>query len=396
MISYDEALEQYYILKSNYENEVQENKKNILKNNNLSKREKRMEYLKLKPKCINCERPVGSIFKTVTTSQEGEKTKTRNLVAICGDRENPCSLKITLNSGIVNSYMNVIEELENDIKKTKENIILSKNKLLFGYIDEEIALAQFDKYKEEIKDLSTLLNYIMSEYTNVTDNKEKKKMLDQKTSQSYQYIKSIQECMSNFNAENNSQFVVDAVNIYINNLRPLLKEIMGLKYSNYLVEHDDKQNSCVLIQQKNTISQLNYVLEEPKVIDFRFGEEKRKRREEEQRKEEQQRRRQQQEEERDQEPPKQRQRTQRKKQGNMEFVQEQPYEEVDEEQLKLEQQLVLEGKICPSALKTPENCVKKSDFMKQARIFHPDKNTDCPEIATKKFQILQKKCANVI
>lgn len=273
MVSYDEALNEYYALKSKYEEDIQKNKNSILRNKNLSKREKRMEYLKLKPKCVNCQRPVGSIFKTVAVSQEGEKIKSRKLVALCGDREKPCNLKITLNSGMVDSYLSFIQDIEKDIHKTKDNIILSKNKLLFGYIDEETALTEFDKYKEEIKDLSTLLNYIMSEYVNVTDNKEREKMLVQKTIQSYQYIKSIQECMSNFDAENNSQYVNDAVNIYVNNLCPILKEIMGLKYHNYLVEHEEKQKQsmCCLIQQKNTISQLNYVLEEPSVIDFSYG-----------------------------------------------------------------------------------------------------------------------------
>lgn len=277
MVSYDEALNEYYSLKSKYEDDIQKSKMNILRNKNLSKREKRMEYLKLKPKCINCGRPVGSIFKSVAHSQEGEKTKIRNLVALCGDKEKPCGLKITLNSGIVNSYESFIKDIENDIKKTKDNIILSKNKLLFGYIDEETVLTEFDNYKEEIKDLSALLNYIMTDYINSTDNREKNKLLEQKKVQSYEYITQIKECMSNFNAENNSQYVVDAVNIYVNNLRPLLNEIIGLKYNNYLVEYDVKENIYSLIQQKNTISQLNYVLEEPKVIDFRYGDGKQNR-----------------------------------------------------------------------------------------------------------------------
>jgi len=353
MVSYDDALNEYYSLKLKYEDSIQKNKMIILKNKNLSKREKRMEYLKLKPPCVNCERSVGTIFKNIAVSQEGEKTKMRELVAFCGDRENPCSLKIRLNSGLVNSYESFIKDIENDIKKTKDDIILAKNKLLFGYIDEETALTLFEKYKDEINDLSSLLNYIMSEYIDSTDNKERNNVLKQKTVQSYEYIDQIKECMSNFNAENNSQFVMDAVHIYVNHLQPLLKEIMGLKYNNYLVEYDAKEDSYSLIQQKNTITQMSYVLEEPKVIDFRYGEEKRNR-------EEQQK-------------------------------------EREEEERKEEEQIIEDGKTkCPSALKNPVPCEKKSDYINQAKIFHPDKNVDCPEVATRKFQKLQTVCRDFV
>jgi hypothetical protein len=131
-VAYDEAVDEYYTLKSNYEEEIQKNKKEILNNPRLSKREKRMEYLKLKPKCVVCQRPVGSIFKNVVVSSqengtegatdEGSKLKTRNLIALCGDRENPCSLKITLNSGDIvsisdgafNGFNGVISSVKGD------------------------------------------------------------------------------------------------------------------------------------------------------------------------------------------------------------------------------------------------------------------------------------------
>jgi ribosomal protein S14 len=59
-----EALNEYFKLKLKYETQIKENKKKIINNQALSNREKRSEYLKLKPKCINCKRPSGTIFKT--------------------------------------------------------------------------------------------------------------------------------------------------------------------------------------------------------------------------------------------------------------------------------------------------------------------------------------------
>jgi hypothetical protein len=43
---------------------------------------------------------------------------------------------------------------------------------------------------------------------------------------------------------------------------------------------------------------------------------------------------------------------------------------------------------CPSEGETPKSCVNKTHYRYQTRIFHPDKNIDCVEDATKKFQQL--------
>ena len=60
-----ESLNEYFKLKQKYEAEIAANKKRIINNSTLSNREKRSEFMKLKPKCINCKRPGGSIFKVL-------------------------------------------------------------------------------------------------------------------------------------------------------------------------------------------------------------------------------------------------------------------------------------------------------------------------------------------
>ena len=60
-----ESLNEYFKLKQKYEAEIAANKKRIINNPTLSNREKRSEFMKLKPKCINCKRPGGSIFKVL-------------------------------------------------------------------------------------------------------------------------------------------------------------------------------------------------------------------------------------------------------------------------------------------------------------------------------------------
>lgn len=48
--------------------------------------------------------------------------------------------------------------------------------------------------------------------------------------------------------------------------------------------------------------------------------------------------------------------------------------------------------ICPSKNKVPSICNSKKDYLKQAIIFHPDKNKDCQQEATEKFQLLKNLC----
>ena len=60
----DNVVNEYYKLKNKYETEINNNKRRIINNKSLSNKEKRSEFQKLKPKCVNCHRPGGTIFST--------------------------------------------------------------------------------------------------------------------------------------------------------------------------------------------------------------------------------------------------------------------------------------------------------------------------------------------
>ena len=61
-----DGLNTYFKLKAAYEGNINKEKLKISKLPEISWREKRVEFLKIKPKCINCKRPVGYIFSTKT------------------------------------------------------------------------------------------------------------------------------------------------------------------------------------------------------------------------------------------------------------------------------------------------------------------------------------------
>ena len=58
--------------------------------------------------------------------------------------------------------------------------------------------------------------------------------------------------------------------------------------------------------------------------------------------------------------------------------------------MKLASESYSKGGQCKSKDKEPTKPVDKKDYLDQTRIFHPDKNSDCPEEAHKKFVRLQK------
>ena len=264
--TYIEQVNEYYKLKSNYESLIEKDKKKILNAKDLSLREKRNEYEQIKHKCVNCKRPVGSVF----TVKYNSETDSRELRAVCGDKINPCPLNIFINLGYFETYSESITDIENIIKSDKNRIITYKNDLLFGYISTEEALAKFEGIKSNISDYSKILSHELTQYNEIIDNSEEKKQLQAKTVESFDNINKIKDSIERYNNTNNTQFVKDAVDLYVGTLMPQLKEIMGLKYKYCQVELLD-DNNYHLIQKKNTIDQLEYALSEPSVNSFVVG-----------------------------------------------------------------------------------------------------------------------------
>jgi hypothetical protein len=76
--------------------------------------------------------------------------------------------------------------------------------------------------------------------------------------------------METFDDTNDTQFVRDAVDIYVNSLTPKLNEILKMKY-NYNVVELDEDGIYHLIQKKNTIEQREFALVDPSIVSFVTG-----------------------------------------------------------------------------------------------------------------------------
>lgn len=263
----ENSISEFYKLKSTYDSDIIKNKKKILNNTSLSLNEKRREFKKLVPKCINCKKPGGTIFSVKYNQTE----ESRELKAICGVTANPCNLNIFINLGKYYLFPDILKEFEVDIANLKQSVIQDKNKILFGYIPTESALANFTYWKERINDETTVLQSYFEEYMTIVDNKEKNQLLVKEIELIFGFIGSIKDSIKQFNETNNIQYVNDAVTVYLNSLKPSADKLLNLKYNENIVWYDEDTNEYKLIQNKYTIRDIEFNTGEENVVKFDFG-----------------------------------------------------------------------------------------------------------------------------
>ena len=244
------ALNTYYSLKSEYEDNIDKLKKKIMGNKTLSWKEKHKEYRKMKPKCINCNRPVGTIFDI----RFQKDIESRIAKAMCGDRTNPCALNIELNLGMIMNIEDELHDSETKIREIRREIIKDKNDLLFGYVSAPDAIAKFDKIKERMADANASYEIILNTYMSIVDNKEVKEKINKLLLDTYADIQSTHELVNKYEREQNVDFINDLVTMYITRLTPKLVQLRQLLYPYSAVEKKD--NTCVLIQRKMETSEM--------------------------------------------------------------------------------------------------------------------------------------------
>ena len=259
-------INEFYKLKNKYDNVNHKNKTKIINNPTLSWKERQTEYKKIKPKCINCKRPGGTAFIT----KFNKDNEFRELRSFCMAREQ-CNLNIVIQLGRIELLPDSIVEIEDSVRKSKEQIIDSKNLLLFNYILPEKALTIFEDEKVQISEWTGLLEMYLESYILLTDNEETKLKLNESIERSYEYIQQIKDSITQFKTTDDVQFVRDAVNIYITNLKPILDEVQKLKYRENMVWYNGENNTYHLIQQKCTIKSLESGEDNTKTIEFNVG-----------------------------------------------------------------------------------------------------------------------------
>jgi hypothetical protein len=273
IITPKDALNEYFKLKSKFENELNLYKKKIINNPTLSKREKRSEFLKLKPKCINCKRPSkkGTIFSVIYNPENDKTGGYRKFTATCGNLVDPCNLNIEIDLGDTEPLDKLIRNIRDEIKSSKNKIIDNKNKLLFGLITTETALDNFDFNKGFITDLTSIYEMYFDQWNKIVDDPDKKRELDEATILFYETVNKMKASIKKMNENNENKIASDVADIYIKLLKPLLDKIRHLKYSENLIYHDDYDNACKLIQRQHTDLDMGVSGYQSRVLKFDVG-----------------------------------------------------------------------------------------------------------------------------
>ena len=260
----NDAINEYYKLKMKYETTLSKIKKKIINNTHLSIKEKRREFAQIKPKCVYCKRPGGTIFSTTFD----KSANTRELKAICGVTAQPCKLNITILVGTYELLPLTLSSMSQDIKTEKMEIINNKNQNIFGYISAQQTVDVFAKLKDSISDTTALYMSYLEEYLDIVENKQKKNDLKRDQEFFYGFISEINNAVTLFHTSDNTQYMRDAVNIYVTKLLPLLDKMMKLKYSENSVWYNETDSTYHLIQNKYSIKDIEFNIGQEKIVSF--------------------------------------------------------------------------------------------------------------------------------
>lgn len=265
---FQEAVNLFYTLKGQYEEQIQDLRRGIANKPNLSNKEKRDEFKKLKPKCVNCKRKVGTVFEVkYDKSTDGRRAK-----ALCGDRVDPCPLDIEINLGKISTIGIDLQESQDEMNELKRKIVVIKNDLLFGYVTTEKAVEEFEKVKMDLSQTTEMYEILLISYLAVYDSPEKKENIKKLELDIYNDIKLIKTYISDFNREKNIQFVNDAVTLMVSQITPKIVDLRHLKYPVMYVEPIDKKQ-CKLIQKslEYSLTETDNAIKPQEVITLKLG-----------------------------------------------------------------------------------------------------------------------------
>jgi hypothetical protein len=255
----NDILNEFYQLKEKYEKTYYEKYvKKIIRTTNKSNKEKKREYAKLpKPECINCKRNVGTIF---LITQDAEELR-RNFSIKCGDISDPCPLDIKFYYGNRVPYDSEIRFQTESLNKLKDRIVLEKNNTIFGYNSPDVATDIFNYLTDELKTITDITGFLIEKNLLVNENPAKKELIYKLQDElQKEYITPYKEFIYKFIHENNIDYCKEAVQLYVNEIIPKLKEIQNLKYEINHVEYNNDNNTFHLMQYPNSLDNLQYQL----------------------------------------------------------------------------------------------------------------------------------------
>jgi hypothetical protein len=253
----DEALNEYFRMKSTYEDKFYKQKKRILEKSESKKQAKR-EILTIKPPCVKCKRPVGTVFSL----------KNGRYSANCGDVQSPCKLDIQIYVGDTTMPLGYILRIFNeDNNEIKDTIINQKLDTLFSYTSEEDSIKNFKKELDAFTTNSKTFKKLLDKNNELFFNEDKKRLIEKKQGEIFIINERIQALVKEYEKTQNKEILKQAVQMQVKELSPEIRNLRLLK--NETMEVITEETEYRLFQYPVEISKLEHNVGEPmRVIKF--------------------------------------------------------------------------------------------------------------------------------
>jgi len=265
-----ESMRDYFELKKAYENAAILSRHNARVNalkRGMGEIAARKIASRLLPKCVNCKRPVGTVFKT----------RKDRLMAYCGDTNSPCPLRIEIFKGEFESDDVFAEASKQLLEEAKENIIRQKMDVLFNYASEEETVA---KFKDLIEDYN-LYSFVQKGDIDMREEKRfnvhKRELIKAKLKRLNELKGKMNAHMDEYEESGNRDMIHNAMDIYVREYMPEVNNLRMLKYNvmemlKPLPETDKDNMVRKLNQSAASLRQLEALHGEvPRVLKFTTG-----------------------------------------------------------------------------------------------------------------------------
>jgi hypothetical protein len=267
-MDYLESLNQYFSMKTKYEDDLRLSRKTLLE-----KARSRKQRLKLmreyRPKCIKCRRPFGTIFEQ----------RDKRYIARCGNAGDPCGLNIQLYRGNSVHSESLVYLFHSQMETTKETIISQKLDTLFDYISEKQSVEKFKKQLKEYSIDNSIYKDALNSFNELHYSPHKRELIRNKITQIYELKNTMKRMLDEYKKDDNLETLRTITDIYIHEYLP---EIHNLRLLNYeVMEMNSIDESCIkfegedvcpgkqLFQLDVALSKLEHLLgEPPRVIAF--------------------------------------------------------------------------------------------------------------------------------
>ena len=204
-------------------------KKKIKNDEKLTREQKRAKIQALRPKCVKCKKPVGTIFEI----------KGDSLRAVCGANNpqmasegyKPCTLNINIKKPTIVNLDVVISATRDKRNKLMEQITLNKVKLLYAPREKQVELVeQIEQMKLEHREQCDLLEtYIKKRLELAANDKESEELFLKAHGIGENIVDLVKQ-----------KKIKDAVEMYIEEYAPTVSLEMASKYKHVYMEQEGK------------------------------------------------------------------------------------------------------------------------------------------------------------